>query len=118
MKDQVNFFPAVNTMLQGRLNNPDFQQVDFSTEGFKRRRQEVNARCRCSGRSLTGCSIAEDMAVRKLHRPDLHQPTPMIQRLDRPTRPSTYISIRDDDGNEVQLGTAGENLRQGPAGGG
>ncbi|MFZ6844103.1 long-chain fatty acid--CoA ligase [Undibacterium sp. RuTC16W] len=116
-KYKVNIFPAVNTLYNGLLNNPDFAKLDFS--GY-----EI-----CSGGGMavqkavadkwlktTGCAIAEGYG--------LSETSPVATANPAKTKefsgtiglpiPSTEIAILDDDGNHVPLGSPGEIAIRGP----
>ena len=121
-KYQVNFFPAVNTLYNGLLNTPGFDKLDFSklkisngggmaTQKTGRREMAEDHRLRVVGRLWAVGDLADADLQPGRHRGvlGLRSAFPV---------PSTYLSIRDDDGNEVPLGTARRNLRQGPAGDG
>jgi long-chain acyl-CoA synthetase len=117
MKYQVNFFPAVNTMYNGLLHHPDFNKVDFSklkvSNGGGMAVQRPVAE---QWKKLTGCSIAEGYGLSETSPTLTCNPPTAIDfngSIGIPV-PSTYISIRDDDGNEVPLGTAGEICAKGP----
>ncbi|MBC3935262.1 long-chain fatty acid--CoA ligase [Undibacterium rugosum] len=114
---RVNIFPAVNTLYNGLLNNPDFASLDFS--GY-----EI-----CSGGGMavqkavadkwlkvTGCAIAEGYG--------LSETSPVATANPANTKefsgtiglpiPSTEIAILDDDGNRLPLGQPGEIAIRGP----
>ncbi|MFZ4527186.1 MAG: long-chain fatty acid--CoA ligase [Undibacterium curvum] len=114
---RVNIFPAVNTLYNGLLNNPDFASLDFS--GY-----EI-----CSGGGMavqkavadkwlkvTGCAIAEGYG--------LSETSPVATANPANTKefsgtiglpiPSTEIAILDDDGNRLPLGQTGEIAIRGP----
>jgi long-chain acyl-CoA synthetase len=117
MKYQVNFFPAVNTMYNGLLHHPDFNKVDFSklkvSNGGGMAVQRPVAE---QWKKLTGCSIAEGYGLSETSPTLTCNPATVADfngSIGLPV-PSTYISIRDDDGNEVPLGTAGEICAKGP----
>jgi long-chain acyl-CoA synthetase len=116
-KYKVNVFPAVNTLYNGLLNNPEFAKLDFS--GY-----EI-----CSGGGMavqkavadkwlkvTGCAIAEGYG--------LSETSPVATANPANTKefsgtiglpiPSTEIVILDDDGNRLPLGQAGEIAIRGP----
>ncbi|MBI3283497.1 MAG: long-chain-fatty-acid--CoA ligase [Burkholderiales bacterium] len=116
-KYKVNVFPAVNTLYNGLLNNPDFAKLDFS--GY-----EI-----CSGGGMavqkavadkwlkvTGCPIAEGYG--------LSETSPVATANPANTKefsgtiglpiPSTEIAILDDDGHPLPLGQAGEIAIRGP----
>jgi long-chain acyl-CoA synthetase len=117
MKYQVNSFPAVNTLYNGLLHHPDFKKVDFSklkisTGGGMAVQRPVAEQWK----KATGCSIAEGYGLSETS-PTLTCNTAtsgeFTGSIGLPV-PSTYISIRDDDGNEVPLGQAGEICAKGP----
>lgn len=116
-KYKVNIFPAVNTLYNGLLNNPEFATLDFS--GY-----EI-----CSGGGMavqqavadkwlktTGCAIAEGYG--------LSETSPVVTANPVNTKDfsgtiglpisSTEIQILDDDGHPVALGQAGEIAIRGP----
>ncbi len=114
---QVSTFPAVNTLYNAMLNHPDFDQLDFS---------------KLAVANGGGMAIQESVAKRwydKTHTPivegyGLSETSPVVAcnpvtateytgTIGLPL-PSTEISIRDDDGNEVPLGQPGEICIRGP----
>lgn len=116
-KYQVNTFPAVNTLYNGLMHHPDFKKIDFSklkiSNGGGMAVQRPVAE---QWKNITGCSIAEGYGLSE---------TSPVLTCNPPTTaeftgsigipvPSTWISIRDDDGNEVPLGHAGEICAKGP----
>jgi long-chain acyl-CoA synthetase len=116
-KYQVSFFPAVNTLYNGLLNTPGFDKLDFSklkiSNGGGMATQKPVAE---KWLKVTGCTLSEGYGLSET------APTLTCNRADiaefsgtigLPV-PSTYISIRDDDGNEVPLGTPGEICAKGP----
>ncbi len=117
MKYQVNFFPAVNTLYNGLLHTPGFDKVDFSklkvSNGGGMATQKPVAE---KWLAVTGCSLSEGYGLSET------SPTLTCNPADTDKFsgsigipvPSTYISIRDDDGNEVPLGQPGEICAKGP----
>jgi long-chain acyl-CoA synthetase len=116
-KYQVNSFPAVNTLYNALLHHPDFKKIDFSqlkisTGGGMAVQRPVAEQWK----SATGCSIAEGYGLSETS-PTLTCNTATTAEFTGSIGipvPSTYISIRDDDGNEVPLGEPGEICAKGP----
>jgi long-chain acyl-CoA synthetase len=120
MKYQVNSFPAVNTLYNGLLNTPGFRQARLlQAEDLVRRRHGDAKAGRREVAEVTGCALSEGYGLSET------SPTLTCNRADTDKFsgsigipvPSTYLSIRDDDGKEVPLGEPA-NLRQGAAGDG
>ena len=116
-KYEFNMLPAVNTLYNGLLNNPEFAKLDFS--GLKAANGGGMAVQRAVAErffKLTGCPIIEGYGLSET------SPTLTCNRADNNEYtgtiglpvPSTEISIRDDDGNEVPLGQPGEICARGP----
>jgi len=117
MKYQVNSFPAVNTLYNGLMHHPDFAKLDFSklkiSNGGGMAVQRPVAE---QWKKVTGCSIAEGYGLSETSPTLTCNPATMSEfngSIGIPV-PSTFISIRDDDGNEVPIGTAGEICAKGP----
>jgi long-chain acyl-CoA synthetase len=116
-KYQVNSFPAVNTLYNGLLNTPGFDKLDFSklktSFGGGMATQKPVAD---KWLAVTGCALSEGYGLSETS-PTL---TCNPADADRFTGsiglpvPSTWLSIRDDDGNELPLGEAGEICAKGP----
>ncbi len=117
MKYQVNFFPAVNTLYNGLLNTPGFDKIDFSKLKISNGGgMAVQRPVADQWKKLTGCGIAEGYGLSETS-PALTCNLATAENFSGSIgipMPSTYISIRDDDGNEVPLGTAGEICAKGP----
>jgi long-chain acyl-CoA synthetase len=117
MKYQVNSFPAVNTLYNGLLNSPGFDKVDFSklktSFGGGMATQKTVAE---KWLAVTGCALSEGYGLSET------SPTLTCNPADTDKFsgsigipvPSTYLSIRDDDGKEVPLGQPGEICAKGP----
>jgi long-chain acyl-CoA synthetase len=117
MKYQVSFFPAVNTLYNGLLNTPGFDKVDFSklkvSNGGGMATQKAVAE---KWLKVTGCSLAEGYGLSETSPALTCNPADSDKfsgTIGLPV-PSTYLSIRDDDGNEVPLGEPGEICAKGP----
>jgi len=116
-KYKFHMLPAVNTLYNGLLNNPEFAKLDFSwlkaaNGGGMAVQRAVAERFF----KLTGCPIIEGYGLSET------SPTLTCNRADNneytgtiglPVS-STEISIRDDDGKEVALGQPGEICARGP----
>lgn len=116
-KYQVNSFPAVNTLYNGLMHHPDFKKLDFSklkiSNGGGMAVQRPVAE---QWKAVTGCFIAEGYGLSETSPTLTCNPattTEFSGSIGIPV-PSTWISIRDDDGNEVPLGQAGEICAKGP----
>src|SRR6201995_5116975 len=117
MKYQVSFFPAVNTLYNGLLNTPGFDKVDFSklkvSNGGGMATQRPVAE---KWLAVTGCTLSEGYGLSETsptltcNRADIEQ---FSGTIGLPV-PSTWLSIRDDDGNELPIGEAGEICAKGP----
>ncbi|MCX7174254.1 MAG: long-chain fatty acid--CoA ligase [Proteobacteria bacterium] len=116
-KFKFNILPAVNTLYNGLMHDPDFAKLDFSSlivanGGGMAVQQAVAERWF----KLTGCPIAEGYGLSETspvatsNRADT---TEFTGSIGLPV-PSTEISIRDDDGNQVPLGQPGEICIKGP----
>ncbi|EIG59579.1 long-chain fatty acid--CoA ligase [Bradyrhizobium sp. WSM1253] len=116
-KYQVNNFPAVNTLYNGLMHHPDFKKLDFSklkiSNGGGMAVQRPVAE---QWKAITGCSITEGYGLSETS-PTLTCNTttdPEFNGTIGIPVPSTWISIRDDDGNEMPLGQPGEICAKGP----
>lgn len=114
---QINMFPAVNTLFNTLAYDADFARLDFSglvvSNGGGMAVQRATAE---KWLQVTGCPIVEGYGLSET------SPVATSNRLDIKEFsgtigvpvPSTEISIRDDDGHELPLGTAGEICIRGP----
>src|SRR5487761_2009512 len=117
MKYQINFFPGVNTLYNGLLHTPGFDKVDFSklkvSNGGGMATQKPVAE---KWLAVTGCALSEGYGLSETS-PTLTCNPANIDKFSGSIGlpvPSTYLSIRDDDGNEVPLGQPGEICAKGP----
>jgi long-chain acyl-CoA synthetase len=117
MKYQVNSFPAVNTLYNGLLHTPDFDKVDFSKlKTSFGGGMAVQKPVADKWLQVTGCALSEGYGLSET------SPTLTCNPADTDAFSgsiglpvsSTYISIRDDDNNEVPLGEPGEICAKGP----
>jgi long-chain acyl-CoA synthetase len=116
-KYQVNAFPAVNTLYNGLLHTPGFDKLDFSKlkiangGGMATQKAVAEAWLKTTGCPLSeGYGLSETSPTLTCNPADIDKFTGTI---GIPV-PSTDISIRDDDGNEVSLGEPGEICAKGP----
>src|SRR5579864_7450681 len=116
-KYQVNFFPGVNTLYNGLLHTPGFDKLDFSKlkacNGGGMATQKPVAE---KWLAVTHCPLSEGYGLSETS-PTLTCNPADIDRFTGSIGipvPSTWLSIRDDDGNEVPLGEAGEICAKGP----
>lgn len=116
-KYRFNMLPAVNTLFNGLLNNPDFAKLDFSSlkisvGGGMAVQKAVAERWI----QVTGCPIAEGYG--------LSETSPVVSCNLADTKefngtiglpfPSTEVSLLDDAGQPVPLGQQGEVAVRGP----
>ena len=116
-KYQVSSFPAVNTLYNGLMQHPEFKDVDFSklraANGGGMAVQKAVAE---KWRAVTGAPIIEGYGLSETSPTLTCNPADSSEytgSIGIPV-PSTYISIRDDDGKEVPLGEPGEICAKGP----
>ena len=116
-KLRFSVITGVNTLYNGLLNTPGFEAVDFSrlrlaVGGGMAVQRAVAERWR----SVTGVPLVEAYGLTET------SPAAVANRLDEAEftgsiglpLPSTEVSIRDDDGNEVGFDTPGELCVRGP----
>jgi len=117
MKYQINFFPAVNTLYNGLLHTPGFDKVDFSrlkvSNGGGMATQKAVAE---KWLKVTGCPLSEGYGLSETSPTLTCNPADTDKFSGSIGIPvsSTYLSMRDDDGNEVPLGQPGEICAKGP----
>jgi long-chain acyl-CoA synthetase len=116
-KYQVSSFPAVNTLYNGLLNSPGFDKLDFSKlkscfgGGMATQKAVAEKWLKVTGVALSeGYGLSETSPTLTCNPADTDK---FSGSIGIPV-PSTYISIRDDDGNEVALGQPGEICAKGP----
>jgi long-chain acyl-CoA synthetase len=116
-KYRVTVFPAVNTLYNALLNNPDFAKLDFSSYkvcnggGMAVQQAVADKWLKITGTPIIeGYGLSETSPVATANRVDIREFTGTIGL----PIPSTEVRILDDDGNEVPLGTPGEISIRGP----
>jgi long-chain acyl-CoA synthetase len=116
-KYQINSFPAVNTLYNGLLNTPGFDKLDFSklktSFGGGMATQKPVAE---KWLAVTGCALSEGYGLSETSPTLTCNPADTDKfsgSIGLPV-PSTRLSIRDDEGNEVPLGQPGEICAKGP----
>ena len=116
-KYRINIFPAVNTLYNGLLNNPDFAKLDFSSYkvcnggGMAVQQAVADKWLKLTGTPIVeGYGLSETSPVATANRCDI---TEFTGTIGLPI-PSTEIAILDDDGNPVPLGQQGEIAIRGP----
>ena len=116
-KYQVNSFPAVNTLYNGLLNTPGFDKLDFSKlkscfgGGMAVQKPVADKWTQVTGVALSeGYGLSETSPTLTCNPADTDK---FSGSIGIPV-PSTWLSIRDDDGNEVPLGEPGEICAKGP----
>jgi long-chain acyl-CoA synthetase len=117
IKYQVNSLPAVNTLYNGLLHTPGFDKIDFSKLKISNGGgMAVQRPVADQWKKLTGCSIAEGYGLSETSPTLTCNPATVTDfngSIGIPV-PSTYLSIRDDDGNELPFGQPGEICAKGP----
>ncbi|MGZ8304472.1 MAG: long-chain-fatty-acid--CoA ligase [Telluria sp.] len=116
-KYKFNMLPAVNTLYNALLNNPDFAKLDFSSYkvcnggGMAVQKAVADKWLKVTGTAIVeGYGLSETSPVATANRCDITEFTGTIGL----PYPSTEIAILDDDGNRVPFGTAGEIAIRGP----
>lgn len=116
-KFRFNFFPGVNTLFNGLLNNSKFHQLDFSglrvtLGGGMAVQSAVNEQWQqVTGRPiLQGYGLSETSPTATLSPPN---ETSFSGSIGLPI-PSTEVAILDEDNNPLALGEIGEIAIRGP----
>jgi long-chain acyl-CoA synthetase len=114
---KVNIFPAVNTLYNALLHNPDFGKIDWSMlkcavgGGMAVQKSVADAWVKATGKPIIeGYGLSETSPVLTCNRGDIAEWTGTIGL----PLPSTEMSIRDEEGREVPLGEQGEICARGP----
>ncbi|MGW8395009.1 long-chain-fatty-acid--CoA ligase [Pseudoduganella sp. HUAS MS19] len=116
-KYRFNMLPAVNTLYNALLNHPDFSKLDFSGlkvangGGMAVQKAVADKWLAATGVTIVeGYGLSETAPVATANRFDSTEFSGMIGL----PIPSTEVTILDDAGNEVPLGTPGEIAIRGP----
>ena len=116
-KHKYTTITGVNTLFNALLHHPDFDKLDFSAlrisngGGMAVQKAVAEKWKKTTGVTLIeGYGLTETSPVATTNPPDLKE---FNGSIGLPV-PSTDISIRDDDGNELPLGQAGEICIRGP----
>jgi long-chain acyl-CoA synthetase len=116
-KYKINMIPAVNTLFNGLLNNPEFAKLDFSllkaTPGGGMAVQRAVAE---KWVKTTGCPISEGYGLSEtapIATSNICNIAEYNGTIGLPF-PSTEIMILDDEGRPVPLGHPGEIAIRGP----
>ncbi|MGP1677262.1 MAG: long-chain-fatty-acid--CoA ligase [Burkholderiales bacterium] len=116
-KHKYTTITGVNTLFNALMHHPDFEKLDFSAlrisngGGMAVQKAVAEKWKKITGVTLTeGYGLTETSPVATTNPPDLKE---FNGSIGLPV-PSTEISIRDDAGNELPLGEAGEICIRGP----
>jgi long-chain acyl-CoA synthetase len=116
-KYRINIFPAVNTLYNGLVNNPEFAALDFSSYlvcpggGMAVQQAVADKWLKVTGTPIVeGYGLSETSPVATANRCDITEFTGTIGL----PLPSTEIRILDDAGNALPFGQAGEIGVRGP----
>ncbi len=116
-KYRFHVFPGLNTLFNALLNNEDFRKLDFkplvlALGGGMAIQKGVAERWKAvTGNNITeGYGLSETSPVATANKVSSEEFTGTIGL----PLPSTDISIRDDDGNELAPGEVGEICIRGP----
>ncbi|MEB2844738.1 long-chain-fatty-acid--CoA ligase [Rhizobiales bacterium RZME27] len=116
-KYPIHIFPGLNTLFNALMNNAEFQKLDFSAlmlvfgGGMSVQRPVAERWLSMTGCPITeGYGLSETSPVATANRCNNREFSGMI---GLPIS-STDLAIRDDDGNDVELGGVGEICIRGP----
>jgi long-chain acyl-CoA synthetase len=116
-KYKITHFPAVNTLYNGLLHHPDFDSIDFSqfraanAGGMAVTRAVAELWFKKTGTPIIeGYGLSETSPVLTCNRADNTEYTGTIGL----PLPSTDIAIKDEAGNDMPPGEAGEICARGP----
>ncbi|URX62648.1 AMP-binding protein [Luteibacter anthropi] len=116
-KTSFTAITGVNTLFNGLLNTPGFDQVDFSrlhlamAGGMALQRAVAERWKKVTGRAIIeGYGLTETSPVALANKVDVNEYTGSIGY----PIPNTYAEIRDDEGHPLPLGQEGELCIRGP----
>ena len=116
-KYRINVFPAVNTLYNGLLNNPEFSKLDHSSlmvcpgGGMAVQKAVADKWLKVTGAPIVeGYGLSETSPVVAANRCDITEFTGTIGL----PLPSTELRILDEQDQEAPYGTAGEIAVRGP----
>jgi long-chain acyl-CoA synthetase len=113
---QVATMTGVNTLFNALLNNPDFAALDFSQLKFAvGGGAAVQSAVAERWRTVTGTELVEGYGLTEASPVVCINPVrrPRVGTVGLPV-PSTDVAIRDDHGNDLPVGEAGEICVRGP----
>jgi long-chain acyl-CoA synthetase len=113
---QVTTMTGVNTLFNALINAPDFAALDFSKLAFAvGGGAAVQSAVAARWREITGTELVEGYGLTEASPVVCINPvrSPKIGTVGLPV-PSTEVAIRDDHGNDVAVGEAGEICIRGP----
>ncbi len=113
---RVTTMTGVNTLFNALINSPDFAALDFSALRFATGGgAAVQTAVANRWREITGTSLVEGYGLTEASPVVCINPVggPKLGTVGLPI-PSTEVAIRDDDGNDVAIGEAGEVCVRGP----
>ncbi len=108
---------GVNTLFNGLMNNPNFKEVDFSslkvTLGGGMAVQRDTA---TRWKEITGCTLVEAYGLTETSPAACMNPMDLKEYNGKIGLPisSTFVSIKDDQGNDLPIGDPGEICIKGP----
>ena len=113
---QVTTMTGVNTLFNALINTPEFATLDFSKLSFAvGGGAAVQSAVAARWREITGTDLVEGYGLTEASPVVCLNPvrSPKIGTVGLPV-PSTEVAIRDDHGNDLPVGEAGEICVRGP----
>jgi long-chain acyl-CoA synthetase len=113
---KVTTMTGVNTLFNALINNADFAKLDFSTLSFAvGGGAAVQSAVAVRWREITGTNVVEGYGLTEASPVVCINPVrkPKLGTVGLPV-PSTEVAIRDDAGNTLAVGEAGEIWVRGP----